>query len=499
MERNVVITGWGQITQPKKLTDPALDLISLMAHASLKAAEVNSSPDIFSSIQGIMVVKPGSHHYNSPDKLLAGRLNVVPKLSFTSGIGGNTPQTLINRAAGMIARNEIDSILIAGAECYVQRSSQNKSIKSALFDNILENYKGDDIVGSTPLENQHGIEHPLQGFPLFETALWAESGKSLNNHLKKVGKMWSEFSRVASQNPYAWSKNFRSPMEIITPGPLNRPIAFPYTKYMNSFVTVDQAAAIIIMDEDTATKHQISNNRQTVYFTGGGYARDSQRFLIEKTDFTSSRPLEAAVGKALERSCLTMDNIQSFDLYSCFPCAVSIAKKMLKISDDDPRSLTQTGGLGFFGGPGNNYSLHAVATLAEKISRGETENGLITALSWFLHKHAAGVYSSKPVPGAIKNYDILDKSKPLVGDMPVAVKVQCSNTGIIETYTIIYNKNHQPEYAVIYGKTEDKYRFIAQTENHPDIFKQLSENCCVGQRVKIVWNSDKQKNIVEFY
>ncbi len=143
---------------------------------------------------------------------------------------------------------------------------------------------------------------------------------------------------------------------------------------MNSFVTVDQGAAVILMAEDLAKKHA-RKNEKPVYFLGGGYAEDRQRFMIEKSDFTSSPPLKDAVQKALERSNTSIDELDCFDLYSCFPCAVSIAKKMTGISDEDPRPLTLTGGLGFFGGPGNNYSLHSIATLAEKIAKGEKTNG----------------------------------------------------------------------------------------------------------------------------
>jgi acetyl-CoA C-acetyltransferase len=38
----------------------------------------------------------------------------------------------------------------------------------------------------------------------------------------------------------------------------------------------------------------------------------------------------------------------------------------VELATDDPRGLTVTGGLPYFGGPGNNYSMHAIAeTLAQ--------------------------------------------------------------------------------------------------------------------------------------
>jgi len=265
---------------------------------------------------------------------------------------------------------------------------------------------------------------------------------------------------------------------------------------MNSFVTVDQGAAIILMSEEISKKYK-QNSKQTVYFLGGGYAEDRQRFMIEKSDFTSSPPLKAAVGKALARSRMPLENLDCFDLYSCFPCAVSIAKKMIGIADDDPRPLTLTGGLGFFGGPGNNYSLHGVATLAEKISIGEKSNGLITALGWFMHKHAAGVYGSKPPKGEIKNHDIKDQADCITGNEPVRIQDQVNGPGTIETYTVIYTAEHEPSYVVLYGRTRDNFRFIARMQSHPDIFRLFTSENMVGRKVNIGFNSSENINIAK--
>ncbi|MCP4672026.1 MAG: hypothetical protein GY857_12050, partial [Desulfobacula sp.] len=263
MERKVVVAGWGQITQPKELNKAAKDPMELMEYASLKASETMTSKKILENLDGIMVVRIVSRNYSSPAKQLAQNLKASPKFTHVSNIGGNSPQMLINRAAGMIARNELDSVLIAGAETYVQRDTNFKTIENALFKGVPKDYEGDDLKGSTSLENAHGIEHPMQGFPLFETALWAESGLDFQTYMMKTGKMWSEFSKVAATNPHAWSKIMKTPEEIITISKSNRPVAFPYTKYMNSFVMVDQGAAVILMSQEKAKKYS-SKSRQSV-------------------------------------------------------------------------------------------------------------------------------------------------------------------------------------------------------------------------------------------
>ncbi len=496
MEPNVVVAGWGQVIQPKNLSRDHQDPMGLMHEASLKAVQQAGSEKILHRLDGILVVRTLSRHYPEPAKQLAEALGAFPRLIHVSGIGGNSPQTLINMAAGMIARNELDSVLIAGAETYVQRGPDPEKVESALFRGIPGDYQGDDRIGSTSLENQHGMEHPMQGFPLFETALWADSGMDLNSYLMKIGKMLSSFSKTAAEHPFAWTKTVKTAEDIITPGPSNRPIAFPYTKLMNSFVTVDQGAAILLMSE-SAAKACSGKNRQRVYFLGGGYAEDRQRFMIEKSDFTSSPPLQAAVEKALIRSSVPLEKLDCFDLYSCFPCAVSIAKKMIGIKKDDKRPITLTGGLGFFGGPGNNYSLHAVATLAEKITIGDYSKGLVTALGWFMHKHAAGVYGSEPKIRDIKDDHTRDQKDPLAGKVPENIKEEVKGPGIIETYTVVFSPDQTPSYALIYGKTKDNDRFIARTRHDPDIFKYLMQKSRVGERVNLRFDQAAHMNLAE--
>ncbi len=496
MKTQVVIAGWGQVTQPKEQFENLCDPLGLMAAAALKSGEVTGMPAILRNLDGIMVVRPLSAHYPSAAMQLAEKICASPRFTAVSKIGGNSPQLMVNQAAGMIARGELDTVLIAGSEAYYPRGDKQASSGKALFKGLPENYNGDDTIGSTALEQRHGIAQPLHGFPLFETALWAESGLSREAYLLKIGELWAGFSAVAARHPNAWTDSQRSAAEISTPTSANRFIALPYTKYMNPLVTVDQGAAIILTTGERAARYARPGKRP-VYFRGGGYAEDRQRFLIEKTDFVSSPPLKAAVDKALQRASLASNEVKCFDLYSCFPCAVAIAKRMLAIAADDPRPLTLTGGLGFFGGPGNNYSLHAIATLVKAIADGETENGLITSLGWFLHKHAAGVYSAVPAETDLGTHDLADRKDFLVGKNPVKIIDRASGSGHIETYTVKFSREGRPETAVLYGRTETGFRFVAQTPPEPDVLNQLISENQVGRSVRLRYEDRRGVNIAD--
>ncbi|MFX4396904.1 hypothetical protein ABTA35_20075, partial [Acinetobacter baumannii] len=50
----------------------------------------------------------------------------------------------------------------------------------------------------------------------------------------------------------------------------------------------------------------------------------------------------------------------------------------------------------FFGGPGNSYSLHAIASMVERLRAARDGFGLVLANGGFLSKPAAGVYAAVP-------------------------------------------------------------------------------------------------------
>ena len=73
---------------------------------------------------------------------------------------------------------------------------------------------------------------------------------------------------------------------------------------------------------------------------------------------------------ALRTADIDMDDVATFDLYSCFPFPVFVVCDSFGLANDDPRGLTLTGGLPYFGGPGNSYSLHGIAeTVAQMRDR----------------------------------------------------------------------------------------------------------------------------------
>ena len=97
-----------------------------------------------------------------------------------------------------------------------------------------------------PAEIRIKLDRPAYVYPMFEQALRIAAGESPDDHRRRIGELWSQFSAVAATNPHAWSREALSAEEIWQPGPANRMISWPYTKLMNSNNMVDQGAVLVL-------------------------------------------------------------------------------------------------------------------------------------------------------------------------------------------------------------------------------------------------------------
>src|SRR4029077_19523522 len=109
-------------------------------------------------------------------------------------------------------------------------------------------------------------------------------------------------------------------------------------------------------------------------------------FVSNRDDLGGSPGMRIAGRRALELANVDADDLAHVDLYSCFPSAVEISAHELGLGTDRP--LTVTGGLSFAGGPWNNYVMHSIATMAERLREAPGARGLVTANGGFITKHA---------------------------------------------------------------------------------------------------------------
>ena len=407
--------------------------------------------------------------------------------------GGNTPQMLINHYAKAIARNECESVLIAGGEAlhtmnlrfnhwakFLRPKRHWKDKSGPLPDTI-----GEPRDGSNDYENLYGMNLPAKVYPLFENALRHHYQHGINEHIDKIATLFSKFSAVAATNQHAWFSNPPSKDEILEQGPRNRMIGFPYRKRLNSMILVNQSAAVVMTSVAKAKAMGIAPEKW-VYLHG--YADGYEIWNVsQRENYYSSPAIKQLSERALTMAKKAIDDIATFDIYSCFPSAVQVACDAMGIAHDDSRPLTLTGGLPYFGGPGNNYSMHAIAEMVRWARENPNDFGLMNANGWYLTKHSVGIYSQTPPPEAFKEegpiHQSTDKSPKLNADATGRAK--------IETYTVLYNKSDEPSKSIVIARNENGERCLATTDNSAEKLRYLTESEGVGLDGELVKSGNK--------
>ena len=244
--RTPVIVGVGQYNHRADSLDEALEPAALMERAA-RAASADAGLDGPPAADAVRVVSIIGWRYRNAPRFLAERLGIIDATLSETANGGNSPQALVNRTALDILAGDVDVAVLAGAEAfrtYMRARKQGVTLDWPKADDDDRPIRiGTELDMNHPAERELGIVMPVQIYPMFETALRAAAGRTVEEHQAYLGKLWSDLSHVAAGNPDAWIREPKSPEEITTVGPANRMVGFPYPKLMNSNSDVDMGAA----------------------------------------------------------------------------------------------------------------------------------------------------------------------------------------------------------------------------------------------------------------
>ncbi len=490
-----IIVGVAQLVQRAEHPAEAREPLDLMAEVAQAAATDAQAKGLVERADSVQVVNCVSWAYQDAPSLLAETIGAHPREKVYTAVGGNTPQWLVGRTADAIARGDVRLALIAGGEAMRSRvrwrdSGELRWRRWAAPQTML----GDTRAGVNDIEAKHGAHIPARIYPLFESAIRAHRGRSIAEHQRHLGELCARVSRVAAENPYAWFPQARTAEEITTVTAENRMICLPYPKFMNAIMEVDQAAAVIMTSVAAAQELGIPRDRW-VYLWGCADAIDVWYFS-ERASFHASPALALAGRRALEMAGLTIADIDWFDLYSCFPCAVELACDALGIAEDDPRPLTVTGGLPYFGGPGNNYNMHAIAAMAERLRREPERKGLISAMGWYVTKHSLGVYSGAPPEHEWRRRDSPEVQAELDAAPHPIVAEAPEGRSTVEAYTVGFDRSGEPQAAIVVGRLGEGSRFIANTAPDRDLLLWMTEEEMVGRQAIVRQDPEKGNNLV---
>ena len=272
-----------------------------------------------------------------------------------------------------------------------------------------------------------------------------------------MGELFEPFTRVAAKNPHASAPVERSAAELVTATAANRPIADPYPRYLVAREKVNQGAAVVLMSVAAARRLGVPEDRWVFLH---GHADTREKDLLARPDLGQAPAHVAAARHALELAGIGAGDVATFDLYSCFPVAVSVVADGLQLAADDPRGLTLTGGLPFFGGAGNNYSMHGIA---ETVQRARTAPA------------ASGSWAPTGACWQVLGRRVLDEAVPWRADRSSAVQAeldavpavpavqQADGWATIETFTVKFGRDGGRS-GIVVGRLEATgERFLAMT------------------------------------
>jgi acetyl-CoA C-acetyltransferase len=423
----------------------------------------------------------------NPPMSVANRLHAHPRQALYAHSGGNMPQYMVNRFAEEIARGETELALVCGAE--LLRSTQNARKAGLQLDwnedpGAGEPERiGDKRFGFSDEEARHELRAAIHFYPLLENAIRGGLKRSVPNHMLAMGKLFERLAKVAKDNPLATRRKGYSAQQLATISDDNRWICFPYPRLMNANAIIDQAAAVLLTSVEKAREWGIPQERW-VFLHGCADAVDTW-VVSERERLDASPAIRGCAKLALDMAGKKLSDVSAFDLYSCFPSAVEVAMKEIGIAEDDRRPISVTGGLPFFGGPGNNYVTHSIAEMMNVARAKRGSFGMVTANGMYLTKHSAGLYSTQPVEGPWKRADCKTLQAELDGLPKRRLNPKPQGSATIETYCVAYGKE-EPEKAYVLGRLDGSDdRCVAVAADDPSLLNDMLTREQLGRRINI--------------
>ena len=491
-DRTPVLIGVGQAAE--RPTDPdyralsPADLAGEAARAALADAgasgDLAGALDVIAAIRQFEISSPGAKApfgaSNNFPRSVARRIGADPARAILEITGGQGPQRLVGEFCEAIARGEAEAVLLVGSEAMSTVLTLNAKGETPDWSETVEGSMEDRGYGLEGMFTASILKHRITGaipaYALFENARRARLGLDRPAYARKMGELFAPFTRVAAANPFSASPVEKTAEELVAVSDRNRIVADPFTRMLVARDQVNQAAAVILTSVGRARALGVPEDR-FVYLHGQADANELT--IMERPDLSASPSAISAGRKALELAGKTVDDMAVFDFYSCFPIAVFNMIDGLGIAADDPRGLTLTGGLPYFGGAGNNYSMHAIAEVVPALRARPGAFGFIGANGGMLSKYSVGVYSTAPADWSQPE---ARRAKIPYDPVPGLEVETATGEATVETYTTTTTRSGPA--IVVIARLADGRRAAANQASEAAL-AELAAREPIGRRVRL--------------
>jgi acetyl-CoA C-acetyltransferase len=464
--------------------DAGAEPAELMARAVRAAADDAGAASLLRSVDRIAVPQ-GTWSYPDPGRLVASRVGATGARTVLAEIGV-PQQALVTRALLGLQSGESEVAVVVGGEArrWARRIDAAETPQPGASPEELDSREPEFVA---PPEVAAGIVvPPVQQYALIEQALChheAVAGdgpvaeRDLDAARGEIAQLWARFNGVARTNPSAAFPEPLTATEIATPGPGNRPLAFPYNRWHACQWTVDQAAAMVLCTAGAARRHRVPTDRwifPLVALDANHSVSLSRRRLLHRW------PAMAVLGQAAAaRIGRPLSDVEVAEVYSCFPSAVRVQQRELGLPTEG--TPTVTGGMAFAGGPFNNFVYQSTAAVVPLLRDHPERLGLVTTVCGMLTKPGLAVWSARP-----------DGRPPLVDDLAAEAAAATPTVEVVEGYrgpatvassTVTYESTLPARVAVVADVSADA-RCVAVAED-PTIAARAVSRSLHGESIHV--------------
>jgi acetyl-CoA C-acetyltransferase len=488
-----VIIGVGQYSE--RVGEPgyaALSYMDLAGRALAGAiADSGASGDVAGAIDTLAAIrafemsrpdrKPPFGAANNVPRAIAKRVGAEPARAILTTTGGQTNQQLVGEFASAIAAGASHCAVIVGSEAI--STVLALSAKGEIPD-WSEDVPGDFEDQGFGVEEllepalfMHGASGAIPLYALAENARRHRLGMGLEDYRLEIGRLFAPFTRVAVANPHSAAPVERTAEELATVTDRNRIVAEPFPRMTVARDQVNQAAAIIVASAGLAREIGVPEDKWVHIHA---VAAATELKLSQRPDLAGNPASLASVDAALARTGKSIGDMRYIDFYSCFAIPVFNQCDHFGLSADDPRGLTLTGGLPFFGGAGNNYSAHAIAEAVQRVRGDRGSYALVGANGGWMSKYATGIYSTEPADwSGADRFTLLPKASDKVPLAKGPVE-----SAVVETYTI--NRGPKGAEAIFIGRSDAGERVVGNADlSDPATAEAFESGEPFGKRLRL--------------
>ena len=448
-----------------------------LASAAVKAAleDSGAGQELAESIDCLLstrlFVDSGlTHEFGSPTNhpdAVATASGLNPATLLYGDVGGQSPQKHINKLAKQLHDGEFKAVVMASAENIGTVKRARRSGKELDWNQESDREMTDLITTEdkmlTAYEWRQGLINMPMSYGIVENARRGRLGMDRESYGREMAELWAAFSGVSLTREHANFARDWSPEELLQDDNGNYRLNDPYRRWMVAQDAVELGAAVILTTAGHAKELGITEDK-IIYLHSGADA--SVPLMSEQDDLSISPAMEVAFPKALALAELEATDLGPIDIYSCFPVAVSLAMDALGQPDRPLSSYTLTGGLTFFGGPGNSYSTHAIVALTQALRKDGSKPGMISANGGVINKESVGIYAAQPVAGGWSPDRIADPHR-IARPSHVKPEHYFNGNAVIKSYAMPYGKNSRGA-ASLWLEDEDGLPAIGMLAGAPE-------------------------------